>query len=596
MTLRISDSLSLPLDTVTDTIGVLAVKGAGKTYTFLVLVEEMAKHGLPVIVLDPVGVCWGLRSSADGLRPGLPVAILGGPEAIAEKRADVLLQGDAGVALADWVLAERRPAVFDLSELPTKAAMIRFTLDFLTRLYNAAKRAPIHIVLDEADEFAPQKPFGEETRMLRAVEVLVRRGRAKGLGVTMVTQRPAVLSKNILTQIGTLIVGRTLSPQDRKAVDEWVIANATAEQRNTFMKSLASLPTREKWVWSPQRDVFARVAIRARETFDSSATPKVGEVRVEPKALAPVDIDALRGRIAATIEQAKADDPQVLRGRIAELERQAEASKIWTEPQRIEIVPNWLTNRLETTDTEVALLEADLDRLRADVTRVKVAVIAMRSGIADEVKPKTNGLVTRTINGFEVRVDPTMPRDEVRVEQNGRELGRVKLAEAPATSSPASSEKLSTGERKILTVLAQHPSGRTKVQVAILTGYAHTGGGFSNYLSALRSRGLLDGGGDCLKVTPAGRAALGRFEPLPRGRDLLDYWKSHAGGKAERLILDELGRIAPSAIPKTALANRTGYVADGGGFNNALSRLRTLELVKGSRDIALSPTLAGGAS
>lgn len=53
--------VSLPLDTVTDTIGILAIKGAGKTHTSMVLAEEIAKHGLPVIVFDVVGVCWGLR-------------------------------------------------------------------------------------------------------------------------------------------------------------------------------------------------------------------------------------------------------------------------------------------------------------------------------------------------------------------------------------------------------------------------------------------------------------------------------------------------------------------------------------------------------
>ena len=43
-----------------------------------------------------------------------------------------------------------------------------------------------------------------------------------------------------------------------------------------------------------------------------------------------------------------------------------------------------------------------------------------------------------------------------------------------------SNTKLQGGERKILTVLAQYPAGRTKSQVALLAGYAPTGGGFNN--------------------------------------------------------------------------------------------------------------------
>ena len=39
------------------------------------------------------------------------------------------------------------------------------------------------------------------------------------------------------------------------------------------------------------------------------------------------------------------------------------------------------------------------------------------------------------------------------------------------------------GERRTLSALAQYPHGRSKAQVAVLTGYAPNGGGFDNYLS-----------------------------------------------------------------------------------------------------------------
>ena len=63
--------------------------------------------------------------------------------------------------------------------------------------------------------------------------------------------------------------------------------------------------------------------------------------------------------------------------------------------------------------------------------------------------------------------------------------------------------KLSSGERRILTALAQYPHGRSKVQVALLTGYAATGGGFNNY-GALRSRGLIQGDANKLTITELG--------------------------------------------------------------------------------------------
>jgi hypothetical protein len=59
------------------------------------------------------------------------------------------------------------------------------------------------------------------------------------------------------------------------------------------------------------------------------------------------------------------------------------------------------------------------------------------------------------------------------------------------------------------TALAQYPQGRSKVQVAVLSGYAATGGGFNNYLGALRSRGLMKGDGDSLRITETGIRELG---------------------------------------------------------------------------------------
>src|SRR6185436_6290724 len=75
----------------------------------------------------------------------------------------------------------------------------------------------------------------------------------------------------------------------------------------------------------PDLKLFGVHPVRRRQTFDSSATPKVGQRRVEPKKLAAPDLEELRAKMAAAIERQKADDPKELRKRIAELEREAKA-------------------------------------------------------------------------------------------------------------------------------------------------------------------------------------------------------------------------------------------------------------------------------
>jgi uncharacterized protein len=167
-----------------------------------VLVEELLKHGVQVVVADPVGVTWGLRASADGTRPGLPIVVLGGDH------GDLPLDVASGQLIADLVVDERLSVVLDLSLL-RKGQQVQFMTDFAEQLYHR-NRAPLHLVLDEADAFGPQRPMKGQERMLGAMEDLVRRGRARGLGVSLVTQRAAVLNKDLLTQVEVLVALRTI--------------------------------------------------------------------------------------------------------------------------------------------------------------------------------------------------------------------------------------------------------------------------------------------------------------------------------------------------------------------------------------------------
>ena len=73
--LRISKDLLLPQEAVTQTFAILAKRGAGKTYTASVMAEELIAAKLPTVIIDPIGVWWGLRASADGKGEGLPIGL-----------------------------------------------------------------------------------------------------------------------------------------------------------------------------------------------------------------------------------------------------------------------------------------------------------------------------------------------------------------------------------------------------------------------------------------------------------------------------------------------------------------------------------------
>jgi hypothetical protein len=560
MTIHLGRGLDLPLEAVTETFALLGKRGSGKTSTAVVLVEELIGARQVVVVVDPVGVWYGLRHDADGKGPGLPVIILGG------EHGDLPLEETAGAVIADTVVDARQSLVLDLSGF-SKGAARRFMTDFAERLYHAKSthREPLHLVLDEADAWAPQRTEHGGERLLGAINDLVRRGRARGIGCTLITQRPAVLNKDVLSQAEVLVALRLTGPHDRKAIETWVEHQADPTQAKELLGSLAELPVGTAWVWSPGwLEIFKKVAIRPRRTFDSSATPKAGARVIAPKEGAAVDLDVLRKRMAATIERSRADDPKLLRARIADLEKTAKAAAPQIIEKRVEVPA------LSPADRQA--IEEYVGRLESTANALRAVAALLRDALAARPHPTTNGASKPRREPLIVHTPTVMSlvQKQLREERTG---------------------KLPRAEQKILTALAQYPDGRTKVQIAILTGYAHNGGGFSNAVSALRTRGWIEGGGDLLRITDAGSAALGPFVPLPTGAELLRHWMGQLG-RAERSALEALAKAYPHALSKEDVAREAGYEASGGGFNNALSKLRTLELITGRGELRMSGALA----
>lgn len=283
---------------------IVGTTGAGKTFTAKGAVELLLALGRRVVVIDPTGAWYGLRAGADGEAPGgFPVLIFGG------EHADIPIAPDGGERVAEALAGRDVQAIIDTSEM-TGGEKTRFLTDFLQKLY-ALNKAALHLVVDEADEVCPQNPMPEERRLSGAFDKIVRRGRIKGFRPLMITQRPAVLHKNVLSQIGTLIALKLTSPQDRKAIEDWVKGNADADQARAVMSSLPTLKRGEGWVWSPADSVLERVTFPPIRTFDSSRTPDADEAVVEP-ALTAVDVEALRE--AMKVADAAPDTPAAAHG------------------------------------------------------------------------------------------------------------------------------------------------------------------------------------------------------------------------------------------------------------------------------------------
>lgn len=586
-TLRLSDDLSLPIDFVTKTCAILAQRRKGKTYTAAVLAEELVDAGQPWVALDPTGAWWGLRADADAVNPGLPVTIFGGAH------GDAPLDRTDGKNFAELVVDEPGWYIVDFSLFESNAAEVQFATEFGQRLYRRKGQPnsdfPMHLFVDEADRFVPQKPSREKgegsvTNMLGAYEAIVRRGGLRGLGTTLISQRSAVVNKNVLEQADLFIILRTVGPNDRQRILDIVSAEGTKEQIDELKGSVASLDLGEAWVWEPGEGLFARTQVRQRRTFNSSATPRPGEKRVDPRQLAAVDLEAIKDRWSAQIEKAKADDPEELRKEITALRRQVrDLEKRKPEPaEPIEV----------QVEVEVPVFYVP-DGVREQLTIAQQSAEGIAQGIA-------GALVEIQETATQVRPGGVTPaRSAARPAPTARKTAPPAAVPAPSRPTRAAPPvdvdlgdvQLGLAARRILQVLDASPAGgRSKTQVALLANYHARAKGFTNALGQLRSLGFLDHG-EPLQLTPAGEGVARGLpaEVIPTGPALLEYWKAQPKiGRAAGLVLDTLAEVFPERITKDELAERCDYHPRAKGFTNALGQLRGLGLITREGDLGLT--------
>lgn len=579
--LHIASNLSLPIDFITSTQAILAKKRVGKTYAAQVLAEELLAAGQQVVVIDVTSAWWGLRSSADGRTAGYPITIFGG------RHGDLPLEATAGEALANAIVNDKFSAVLDV-RLLKKGQRLRFIADFLETLYDKNTEA-MHLFLDEADAYIPQQTFGpEQARALGAGDELVRRGGIGGIGVTLISQRPAVLNNNVLSQVDMLTVLRMNHPADLKQVKNWIVEHVDADRAKEMMASLPGLARGQAWVWAPEMKIFERVAIRAKRTYDSGRTPKVGERVRAPKVLAKVDLERLGATIAATVEQAKANDPKTLKARVAVLEKQLatkQAPKITTETKIIEksIVKPADLKRFEAIakrlDDRAEDIRLDVSRLGVEITTIKEVANRVTVFHKQQSSPQT---------GRQAQSLPTVakiaPHAGSRAGSQPRSSGRnanVGVQDVTPGETGPSGER-GRAELKILEACAwSHAIGLAEPAnevVAFLAGYT-VNGHYTNIRGKLRTAGLIEyPSGGTIRLTEAGAAAA---PPVtrPTTNDELHRAVLERLDTAKRKLLVPLIEAWPNALANAALADRAGYTVNG-HYTNMRGRLHTMNLIE----------------
>lgn len=546
--------LCIPESILKQHLAVLGKTGAGKSSALRHIVEHLLSRNKRVCIIDPKGDWWGLKVSADGKGPGFPVVAFG--DFKEPKASDVPINQHSGKHVAELIATGNLPCVIGFRGWMT-GAMVRFWIDFASTLFNA-NSGELYLVGDEFHNFAPKGKVldPDAGKCLHWSNRLMSEGRGYGLVCLIASQRPQKVHNDTLTCCETLVAMRVIHKADRDAAQDWIEGCGDMAKGREVLNSLAGMARGEAFVWSPEIGFGPeRLTFPMFQTFDSFAPPQL-QRKVSEKGWSEVNLDEVKARLQTVIEEAKANDPAELKREIASLKQTL--AKAATEA-KVEI-------------TEVPVFGKE------DYKTIKAAAELfdrMEAALAFAVKEARE--VYKVLNSIAGKILSHVP---AAAQRKPADLSRpMAMRPGKAFDSPAreSNGELGRCERAILTALAQYPQGRAANQIAVLTGYSVGSGGFNNSLSRLRSAQYVTRGNPIV-ITDAGCAALGGYTPLPTGKDLVAHWLGQLG-KCEASILSALVEVYPEGLTSEEAAQRTGYTASSGGFNNSLSRLRTLELI-----------------
>ncbi len=419
MELQLSKNLSVDAqELVTGRTCVLAQSGAGKSYLIAVLCEKALQAGIPFVIIDTEGEYFSLKEK-------FQLLWVGGNE------ADLQLDRINLRQLAERVVREGVPLIFDVSQVLDEKAAVA---GFCQALYDAETRArtPYLLIVEEADKFAPQITGKDERTVatLRILEEIARRGRKRGLGMLIATQRPAMVNKNVLSQCGNQMIGKLTTENDLSAVGLFF-------SNRRELDELPNLRTGEFFAMGGLSRDKVRFMSFARTTQHRGLTPRL-------IARTTGRINELKEVLAATKPE-PLSEPGGMDGRV----RQALGIPAGVERERAEKIAEGMMKRrflvggrehltdLELVWEPLVYAEAKLPGgvLRKDFRTVSFMLGAVNGSLADvgdglSFRPAFEGLVGRTENEARTllaldRKDTTLAELEGRTGLSGGTLREI---------------------------------------------------------------------------------------------------------------------------------------------------------------------------
>jgi DNA helicase HerA-like ATPase len=156
----------------------------------------------------------------------------------------------------------------------------------------AGKIAPFLFIVEEAHNYCPERGYGNAVS-LHILRTVASEGRKFGMGLCIISQRPAKVDKNIISQCNTNIILKVTNPNDLKAIIQSVegLTSATYDE-------IQRLPIGVALISGASIQIPIMAEIRTRETshggksvtifkgdISSDYVPKIPKMPAIPKQL-----------------------------------------------------------------------------------------------------------------------------------------------------------------------------------------------------------------------------------------------------------------------------------------------------------------------
>ncbi|MDS0283253.1 helicase HerA domain-containing protein [Haloarcula onubensis] len=227
--------------------------GSGKSNTASVVAEKLLDNGFGLLIVDIDGEYYGLKEEYEILHVG------------GDEECDIQVTEEHAGKIASLALEQNVPIILDVSSFLDEEEAESLLTEVAKQLFAKAKKQkqPFLLLVEECHEWIPEKGgMGEVGKMLIKIG---KRGRKHGLGIVGISQRPADVKKDYITQCDWLVWHRLTWNNDTKVVGRILDSQ--------YADAVEDLDDGEAFMMTDWAEQVRRVQFHRKQTFDAGATP-----------------------------------------------------------------------------------------------------------------------------------------------------------------------------------------------------------------------------------------------------------------------------------------------------------------------------------